>query len=39
MLYELIPNMPENRLAPLLETFSEAVSRTGFFLKAILASE
>jgi len=29
MLYELIPNMPEHRLAPLMETFAEAVAATG----------
>ena len=28
MLYELIPNMPEHRLAPLMEKFAEAVART-----------
>jgi hypothetical protein len=26
MLYELIPNMPEHRLVPLIEKFAEAVS-------------
>ena len=26
MLYELIPNMPEHRLAPLMEKFAEAVA-------------
>ena len=39
MLYELIPNMPEHRLAPLMQKFAEAVSRAGLFPKAILASE
>jgi hypothetical protein len=29
MLYELIPNMPEHRLAPLIEKFAEAVTRAG----------
>jgi hypothetical protein len=29
MLYELIPNMPEHRLIPLMEKFAEAVSKTG----------
>src|SRR5881628_702915 len=28
MLYELIPNMPEHRLLPLIEKFAEAVSQT-----------
>jgi hypothetical protein len=35
MLYELIPNMPERRLAPLIEKFAEAVSRTGILPTAI----
>jgi hypothetical protein len=39
MLYELIPNMPEHRLMPLMQKFAEAVSRTGLFPKAIVASE
>ena len=26
MLYELIPNMPEHRLAPLIQAFAKAVS-------------
>jgi hypothetical protein len=29
MLYELIPNMPEHRLAPLMEKFAEALAATG----------
>ncbi len=37
MLYELIPNMPEHRLAPLLEKFAEAVSSTELFVSAIAA--
>ena len=32
MLYDLIPNMPEHRLAPLMEKFAEAVSNTGVFI-------
>jgi Transposase DDE domain len=39
MLYELIPNMPEHRLRPLMEKFAEAVSRTGVFPIAIATSE
>ena len=39
MLYELIPNMPEHRLTPLMEKFAEAVSRTGLFPTAIVASK
>ena len=31
MLYELIPNMPHHRLAPLMERFNEAVSKAGLF--------
>jgi hypothetical protein len=31
MLYDLIPNMPKHRLAPLMERFAEAVSGTGLF--------
>ena len=31
MLYELIPNMPEHRLTPLLEKFADAVSSAGLF--------
>ena len=37
MLYELIPNMPAHRLAPLMEKFAEAVSRTGLFPNAVAA--
>jgi len=39
MLYELIPNMPEHRLTPLLETFADAVSSAGLFPTAIVASK
>jgi hypothetical protein len=35
MLYELIPNMPEHRLLPLIETFAQAVSNAGVFIPAI----
>jgi len=31
MLYDLIPNMPEHRLAPLIERFAQAVSDAGEF--------
>jgi len=31
MLYELIPNMPEHRLTPLMQKFSETVSNDGVF--------
>ena len=39
MLYELIPNMPEHRLKPLMQTFAEAVTGTGLFQAAIAASK
>jgi hypothetical protein len=39
MLYELIPNMPEHRLTPLLEKFTEAISRAGLFPQAIVVSK
>ena len=39
MLYELIPNMPEHRLTPLIEKFAEAVSRTSLFPTAIVMSK
>ena len=39
MLYELIPNMPENRLKPLMEKFAETVAKTGLFPIAIEASK
>jgi len=31
MLYELIPNMPEHRLAPLMAAFAQAVSKDSTF--------
>ena len=39
MLYELIPNMPEHRLMPLMEKFAEAATATGLFPMAIGASK
>jgi hypothetical protein len=39
MLYELIPNMPEHRLTPLMEKFTEALSSTGLLPTAIVASK
>jgi hypothetical protein len=39
MLYELIPNMPEHRLLPLMEKFSAAVSKTGVFTPAIAVAK
>ena len=35
MLYELIPNMPQHRLIPLMEKFAKTVSNTGLFPTAI----
>jgi hypothetical protein len=35
MLYELIPNMPQRRLTPLIDKFAEAVSRAGLFPTAL----
>jgi len=32
MLYDLIPNMPEHRLAPLMQNFADAVSKAGVFM-------
>jgi hypothetical protein len=31
MLYELIPNMPEHRFAPLMTAFAQAVSKATAF--------
>jgi hypothetical protein len=39
MLYELIPNMPELRLKPLIEKFAEAVTRTKLFPTPSAASK
>jgi len=39
MLYELIPNMPEHRLRPLMEKFAEAVSTTGVLPITVGASK
>jgi hypothetical protein len=37
MLYDLIPNMPEHRLWPLMQKFNEAVSNTALFRSQQLA--
>ena len=39
MLYELIPNMPEHRLAPLIERFAQAVSNASEFSGMFAAPE
>ena len=35
MLYDLISNMPVHRLAPLLKSFANAVSKAGMFVPKI----
>ena len=39
MLYELIPTMPEHRLAPLMEKFAGAVANAGVFTPAIAVAK
>src|SRR4051794_21364114 len=39
MLYDLIPNMPEHRLAPLMQNFAEAVSKAGVFIPKLAGAE
>jgi hypothetical protein len=39
MLYELIPNMPEHRLTPLMEKFAEAVSGAAVFPSAVATAK
>ena len=39
MLYDLIPNMPEHRLAPLMENFAKAVSNAGVFIPKLAEAE
>jgi hypothetical protein len=39
MLYELIPNMPEHRLAPLIERFAQAISEAHHFTGMFTATE
>src|SRR5271163_4881712 len=39
MLYDLIPNMPEHRLAPLIDKFAKAVSNAGLFATPIAATK
>jgi hypothetical protein len=38
MLYDLIPNMPEHRLAPLMAKFAEAVSNAAKFSRMFAAA-
>ena len=35
MLYELIPNMPEHRLLPLMQRFAEMLARSGLFCRLV----
>jgi len=39
MLYELIPNMPEHRLAPLMQKFAEAVSNMSVFTPGVAVAK
>jgi hypothetical protein len=39
MLYELIPNMPQHRLTPLIEKFAEAVAAAGLFPMTVVPSK
>jgi Transposase DDE domain len=39
MLYDLIPNMPEHRLAPLMQAFNTAVANAGFFAAALTTAK
>ena len=39
MLYDLIPNMPEHRLAPLMQAFNTAVANTGVFASALAVTK
>jgi hypothetical protein len=39
MLYDLIPNMPEHRLAPLMQNFADAVSKAGVFIPKLASAK
>ena len=39
MLYDLIPTMPEHRLAPLIETFAEAISNIGALMPKLAVGQ
>jgi hypothetical protein len=39
MLYDLIPNMPEHRLLPLMQKFNEVVLSAGMFGQAIAVAK
>ena len=39
MLYDLIPTMPEHRLAPLIETFAKAISNAGILMPKLAVAQ
>jgi hypothetical protein len=39
MLYDLIPNMPEHRLLPLLQAFNTAVANAGVYASALAVTK
>lgn len=39
MHYDLIPNMPEHRLAPLMQNFADAVSKAGVFMAKLAGTK
>jgi len=39
MLYDLIPTMPEHRLAPLIKTFAEAISSAGVLMPKLAVAQ
>jgi Transposase DDE domain len=39
MLYDLIPNMPEHRLMPLMQAFNKAVANAGVFASALAVTK
>jgi hypothetical protein len=39
MLYELIPNMPEHRLLPLMQRFAEMLAQSGLFCGLVPQAE
>ena len=39
MLYELIPNMPEHRLLPLMQRFAEMLVSSGLLGKSLSVAE
>jgi hypothetical protein len=39
MLYDLIPNMPDHRLAPLMAKFAQAVSNAAEFSRMVAGTQ